>query len=146
MVGRGIRGAQRLAAACAVLFVAAVLTGASPAGATDPAATFDAPGQVHDNACVHLAGSSEPLRFPDGTADGFTLTDQLSFYNGDCATGQVRLDLHEIIPSTAGRLAFHRGGNGYNDAENVKYGELAAGDIADELPAPVPSGGGRGAP
>ncbi|MEA2458712.1 MAG: hypothetical protein QOC95_1684, partial [Thermoleophilaceae bacterium] len=42
-------------------------------------------------------------------------------------------------------LAFHRGGNGYADDSNVKYGELAAADLAGPLPAPVPSSGGRGA-
>src|SRR3954471_10825382 len=136
---------MRAGATCAVSLVLGALA-CSTAAATDPAATFDAPGQLHAIACAHLASSPEPLRFADGSADGFSLTDQLSFYNGDCSTGTVRLDLHEVVPSAAGTLAFHRGGNGYNDAENVKYGELAAGDLADPLPAPVPSGGGRGAP
>ncbi|MFL5885177.1 MAG: hypothetical protein ACJ77M_08920, partial [Thermoleophilaceae bacterium] len=40
----------------------------------------------------------------------------------------------------------HRGGSGYLDRGNVKYGELAAGDLAQPLPPAVPSSGGRGAP
>src|SRR5436305_149109 len=126
-----------------LVFVAFV---AAPAWATDPASLFDAPGQSHANVCVHLAGSSEPLRFGDGSADGFSLANNLSFYDGECPDGTVRLDDHEAIPSPAGPLVFHRGGNGYNDADNVKYGELATADIADQLPPPVPASGGRGAP
>jgi hypothetical protein len=57
----------------------------------------------------------------------------------------VRLDLHEAIPSAAGPLVFHRGGNGYVDDGNVKYGELLASDLAGPLPPVTPSSGGRGA-
>lgn len=94
-----------------------------------------------------LAAGSAPLRYGDGTATGFTLTgDELSFDDGSCPPGGARLDLHELIPSAAGPLAFHRGGSGYADRGNVKYGELAVADLGAPLRAPVPSSGGRGAP
>jgi hypothetical protein len=97
--------------------------------------------------CVLLASPSSPLRFGDGAPTGFGVDDQRSFdEDGRCPAGTVRLDLHEVIPSPAGSLVFHRGGNGYVDAANVKYGHLATNEIADQLPAPVPSSGGRGAP
>jgi hypothetical protein len=125
---------------------AAVLAGAAPAQATDAASLFDAPGESHANVCVHLAGSSAPLRFADADPTGFSLTDGLRFDPGQCPDGTVRLDLHELIPSGQGDLVFHRGGNGYLDDKNVKYGELLTSDIAGPLPAPIPSSGGRGAP
>jgi hypothetical protein len=120
--------------------------GAVPARATEPASVFNAPGQMHANACVHLAGSSAPLRFADTEPTGFDVTNAFSFDPGQCPDGTVRLDLHEAFPSALGALLFHRGGNGYTDDGNVKYGELAATDITGPLPAPVPSSGGRGAP
>jgi hypothetical protein len=128
-------------ALCALLACAA-----SASAATAPASLFDAPGQAHALQCVTLASSPKPLRFADAATTGFEVTDQLSFDDGRCPAGTVRLDLHELIPSTAGPLAFHRGGNGYANDQNVKYGELAAADLAAELPATVASSGGRGAP
>ena len=115
------------------------------ARATDPASTYDAPGQSHANVCVHLAASSAPLRYGDATATGFQLANNLTFDNGDCPDGTVRLDNHEVIPSGSGPLVFHRGGNGYTDDQNVKYGALATADLGDVVPPPVPSSGGRGA-
>ena len=85
------------------------------------------------------------LRYASGDATGFFLSTRLGFDDGRCAQGTVRLDHHERIPSPRGPLVFHRGGNGYDDAGNVKYGQLAEGDISTPLPAPVPSRGGRGA-
>lgn len=124
----------------------AALAFAVPAFATDPAALFDAPGQNHTNVCVRLASSRAPLTYADGAATGFNVLDSFSFDNGDCPAGNVRLDFHELIPSSGGPLVFHRGGNGYVDEQNVKYGELRQADLATPLPAPTPSSGGRGAP
>jgi hypothetical protein len=119
---------------------------AAPALAAEPASKFNAPGQAHANVCASLTGSSAPLRYADATPTGFSVLDSFSFADGRCPAGTVRLDLHELLPSSAGPLAFHRGGNGYANDQNVKYGELAVGALAGALPAPVPSGGGRGAP
>jgi hypothetical protein len=118
---------------------------AAEAGAAAPASLYNAPGQSHANVCAELSSGTAALRFPDGDPTGFELSDALSFTDGRCAAGEVRLDLHESIPSEQGTLAFHRGGNGYADGANVKYGSLRAADLAQELPAPVPSSGGRGA-
>ncbi|MEA2445236.1 MAG: hypothetical protein QOJ12_2528, partial [Thermoleophilales bacterium] len=118
----------------------------SASAATAPAGLFDAPGQSHAIQCANLRSSPKPLRFSDATPTGFEVTDQFSFTDPPCTAGTVRLDLHEYIPSTADWTAFHRGGNGYADDQNVKYGHLATGDIANVLPDPVPSSGGRGAP
>jgi hypothetical protein len=118
----------------------------SAAAATDRSETFDAPGQKHTNLCARLASSPASLRFPDGTANGFSVSNGLAFESGPCTAGTVRIDFHETIPSPLGPLVFHRGGSGYVDAQNVKYGELPASALAGDLPAPWPSSGGRGAP
>ena len=115
------------------------------AAATEPAERYNAPGQRHVNVCVRLSSPTAPLRYGDASPTGFGLDNQRTFDDNRCPPGTVRLDLHERIPSPAGPLVFHRGGNGYNDDQNVKYGELATPSIADVLPAPVPSRGGRGA-
>src|SRR3954452_12855695 len=115
---------------------------AFPAGgaAAGPAARFDAPGQRHADACARLALVSAPLRFGDGSPTGFTLAgEQLSYDLGECPSGTATLDLHETIPSAAGPLVFHRGGSGYDDRANVKYGQLAVTDLAESPPPPVPS-------
>jgi hypothetical protein len=120
-----------------------------PAGAraAQPASLFNANGQDHALLCVPLASSPVPLWFPDGeTQTGFTLTNDLTFNDGRCPSNTVRLDYHESFPTPVGQLVFHRGGNGYSDEQNTKYGHLATSDIGMQLPAPVPSGGGRGAP
>jgi hypothetical protein len=117
------------------------------AAAAEPAEPFNAPGQRHANVCVRLAVVPAALRFGDGVATGFSIDDQRTFdEDGRCPNGTVRLDLHELIPAEGMSLAFHRGGNGYVGGQNVKYGHLPTGDVADILPPPVPSSGGRGAP
>ena len=126
----------------------AVIAAAIPvatAHATAPAERFNAPGQGHANVCAKLDTPLAALRFPDGTPTGFTLTNDLSFEDDYCPFGTVRLDYHEAIPSPRGSLVFHRGGLGYVDRANVKYGALATSDLAQPLPNPTPSGGGRGA-
>jgi hypothetical protein len=117
------------------------------AGAAEPAEPFNPPGQRHANVCVHLAVVPGSLRFGDGATTGFTIDDQRTFdEDGRCPNGTVRLDLHELIPAEGAPLAFHRGGNGYVGAKNVKYGHLPVSDLADALPPPIPSSGGRGTP
>lgn len=140
----------------------AVLLGAAPsvASATEPASTYDAPGQQHNDKCVQLgpALSLIDLRYLGGQPTGFQLSNALAFTgSGGCSTGQIRLDLHEIVsvPSTidgvanpfvrtGDKLVFHRGGSGYADAQNVRYGQLAVSQLT-RLPKPVPSGANRGA-
>ena len=137
---------RTLRAALVTLLAGACLALPSPAPAAERAETFNAPGQRHANVCARLAASPVALRFADATPTGFTLDHLLVFEDARCPDGTVRLDLHELVPSPAGPLAFHRGGNGYFDGGNVKYGQLATSEIADPLPSPVPSSGGRGAP
>ncbi|MEA2448614.1 MAG: hypothetical protein QOG63_546 [Thermoleophilaceae bacterium] len=113
--------------------------------ATAPAERFNAPGQAHADVCADLAVTPAALRFPDGPATGFSVSDDLGFDDDHCPPGSVRLDLHETIPSSRGPLVFHRGGLGYEDRSNVKYGALSTYDLAGALPQPTPSSGGRGA-
>ena len=140
-----------LAGAAAGLLVALP----SVASATEPASTYDAPGQQHNDKCVNLGRglSSLDLRYLSGFPTGFQLSNTLTFSTGACETGQIRLDLHEVVPVPSNPdpalekgLVFHRGGNGYVDAENVKYGQVAVSELKGKLPKPVPSGGGRGDP
>jgi hypothetical protein len=143
--------------------VVAVLLAAAPAVAQatpQPAATYDTAGQQHNDKCVTLARglSSINLRYLSGAQTDFQLSNTLAFGDGSCGTGQIRLDLHEVVsvPSTVKtydpslqrreQLVFHRGGSGYADAQNVRYGQLAVSQLRDRLPKPVPSGGNRGAP
>ncbi len=113
----------------------------------DPAAKFNAPGQAHNNVFVAPRVDPVPLRYPDFSKTGFVLErSQLRYRPGKGTDGCLRLDHHEVLSMPNGNLVFHRGGNGYLDPGNVKYGHIALHDLADPLPPPVPSGGGRGAP
>jgi hypothetical protein len=108
---------------------------------------FNRPGQRHANRCVRLARSPVALRYPDGSPTGFQLSDRVQLEDGSCPAGAVRLDHHETIHAADGtKLYFHRGGNGYADAQNVKYGHLAASDLIDGPGSPQPAGNHRGAP
>ena len=139
-LGTALKGrAALLAAVLLVAFPAA-------ASATQSASVYNANGQKHVLACVPLGVSPSALRFGDGAATGFSVTSGLTFNDGRCAPNTVRLDLHEAFPSPGGPLVFHRGGNGYSDEPNTKYGHLLVTEIAGALPEIVPSGGGRGAP
>jgi hypothetical protein len=95
--------------------------------------------------CVTLKGDSTPARYADGTpvgargayevrtrdghykgaVSGPTATDRMS-----CKPGEVRLDAHEALVTSAGVLQFHKGGQGYADAR-VPYGHILAADIVN---------------
>jgi hypothetical protein len=139
-----------LAGAVAVVLAAAPTV----AQATEPKSKYDVEGQHHNNACAIFNGlASINLRYLGGHATGFYLPDPntlsdpnpLSFTNGDCQTGQIRLDLHEVVDSTdssIGPLVFHRGGNGYRDAENVRYGQVAESELLAASGQPLPDQAG----
>jgi hypothetical protein len=135
------------ASSLAALMGVAILALPAGARAALPAGTFDADGQVHATRCVRGAAASIPLRYVDASPTGFAMTDVLErFDDGSCPDGTVRLDLHEVVDSPAGPLVFERGGNGYVDDQNAKYGQVALADLADPVGDSVPSGGGRGDP
>jgi hypothetical protein len=96
--------------------------------------------------CVSLRNSSAPLHYGD-----FSLISTVGDYNvlnswtfdrppnleqGYCRPGQVRLDAHEVLVTSRGRLYFHKGGQGYAQGR-VPYGHLWIGDIASGT-APSP--------
>ena len=144
------RMSERLATALngRAALLAALVLAALPAAAqaAQPASLFNANGQNHVLVCVPPALPSVPLRYGDGLTTGFSLANDLTFNDGRCPPGTVRLDLHEAFPSPGGPLVFHRGGNGYSDEPNTKYGHLLTTELSGPLPETVPSGGGRGAP
>jgi hypothetical protein len=123
----------------------ALVVPALAAAATEPASTYNADGEAHADRCVRPAGTI-PLRYANGAPTGFTVSQAAAYTDGSCPDGTIRLDLHEIVDSPVGQLAFERGGNGYVDAQNAKYGQVALSDLVDPVGDPVPSGGGRGAP
>lgn len=117
-----------------------------------PASVFNRAGQMHNDQCVHLDGDEVPLRHADFSETGyrlrtadlvraFPLTDDDDGHL--CADGEVQLDVRELLQTADGRLVFHRGGHGYRDAGNVKYGHLWIADLAEHaevIPPPVPNG------
>jgi hypothetical protein len=105
----------------------------------------NADGQRHADVYVPPTADPVALRYPDGEPTGFALAaSQLAYRDGRGEDGSLRLDYHERLSSPAGELVFARGGNGFVDAQNVKYGHVAVADLAADPGAPVPSGGGRG--
>src|SRR5215210_6444650 len=106
----------RTRGAAAVLATVFALASVPVAGATAPSSRFDGPGQGHADVCAKLATPFALLRFGDGGPTGFGLGRGLSFEHGRCGFGRVRLDLHEVVPSSRGPFVFHRGGHGYDDA------------------------------
>lgn len=105
----------------------------------------NADGQRHADVYVPPAVAEVALRYPDGEPTGFALdAGLLAYRDGRGEDGAVRLDFHERIDSPAGALVFARGGNGFVDAQNVKYGHVALSDLAGDPGSPIPSGGGRG--
>jgi hypothetical protein len=117
-----------------------------------PASAFNHAGQMHNDQCVPLKSAEVPLRYGDFSETGYLLhRDQLlrdgPLYDDDdghlCADGEVQLDARELLQTAEGRLIFHRGGNGYQEAGNIKYGHLWIGDLAEHaevVPPPVPNG------
>lgn len=87
--------------------------------------------------CGTLKDASAQLRYLDfgliGGPGEYSVTDSLD--SDECAAGQVRFDLHEILQSTDGRLLFHKGGQGYDDPA-TPYGHLWIADL--QSPAPKP--------
>ena len=118
---------------CVLLLGAALAAAVSPASAAQPASLFNADGQNHVLLCVPLAVSPANLRYSDGTETGFKVTNDLTFNDGRCPSNTVRLDYHEVFPTDAGPLVFHRGGNGYTDEPNTKYGQLVTSDLDGDL-------------
>jgi hypothetical protein len=92
--------------------------------------------------CVKLVRgiSQTDLRYLSGVGTGFLLPNSaLAFTDNSCGRGQLRLDLHEIVPAPStinGRpnpvkqLVFHRGGSGYVDSQNVRYGQVSTSDLS----------------
>jgi hypothetical protein len=106
---------------------------------------LNADGQRHADVYVLPAREEIDLRFPDGTPTGFALqASQLAYRDRRGQDGCVRLDFHERLATDTGDLAFARGGNGFVDAQNAKYGHVAIADLAADPGSPSPSGGGRG--
>jgi len=128
------------------------LDGYTRGGDPLPAAAFNHAGQMHNDQCVHLEDAEAPLRHADFSETGYRLrtADLLRaepLRDDDdghlCADGEVQLDARELLETPSGRLIFHRGGNGYQNAGNIKYGHLWIGDLAEHaeiIAPPVPNG------
>ena len=148
--GRERGGRRTLRLTLWLVGVVVLLLGAAPtvAQATEPASKFDVAGQHHNNVCAELRPdlSLIGLRYLSGVPTGFQLPNTLTFLPDDsahCQTGQIRLDLHEVVDSSAGQaLVFHRGGNGYgptyDEAANVRYGQVAESEVLDASGQPLP--------
>jgi hypothetical protein len=90
--------------------------------------------------CVSLKNPSAPLRYADfspiSASGGYRVYNSWSYdgaYNletGFCQPGQVRLDAHELLQTTQGRVYLHKGGQGYAQSR-VPYGHLWIGDLLD---------------
>src|SRR4051794_32565306 len=93
---------------------------------------YNADGQRHADRCVHPRPGQVALRYPDYTPTGFHVSRSLELERGACRAGQIRLDYHEVLSTPEGDLCFHRGGNGYADAANVKYGHVAVADLSED--------------
>lgn len=106
---------------------------------------YNTAGHAHADRYVRVRPGAVPLRYPDFTPTGFHVSRGLVLENGRGPIGTVRLDYHERLSTSHGDLVFHRGGNGYADAANVKYGHVAVADLLDDPGRPVPSAGHRGA-
>ena len=145
---RGRGGRSRLYLTLWFAGVVALLLCAAPAVADAPlpASTYDTGGQLHNDFCATPIGSTLDLRYLSGVPTGFYLPNTLTFDDGSCDTGQIRLDLHEKLSSQEGPLVFHRGGTGYTEADNVRYGQVMVSDLESVPDSAVkPSGDNRGA-
>ena len=116
------------------------------------ASVFNRAGQMHNDQCVHLKQAEVPLRYADFSETGYVLQSEMLLRDGPltddddghlCADGEVQLDVRELLQTADGRLVFHRGGNGYQDAGNIKHGHLWISDLAEHaevIAPPVPNG------
>lgn len=91
--------------------------------------------------CGRLKRSSAQLRYLDfsliGAEGEYGVTDALD--SDECAAGEVRFDLHEVLETGQGRLYFHKGGQGYDDP-TTPYGHLWIADLESPAPKPQVSG------
>lgn len=92
---------------------------------------FNRPNQGHASKCVKLKNGQAQLRFPDFSPTGYGLTKAMldAKPDGDCPDGYATIDAREILETDQGRLFFFRGGYGYENAGNVKYGHLWIADL-----------------
>jgi hypothetical protein len=112
-----------------------------------PSRDFNADNQRHADLFVAPRADRTALRYPDFSPTGFVLErSKLVYTDPRGAPGHLRVDHHERLPTPNGDLVFHRGGIGYVDGGNVKYGHVAVAELASSLGTPTPSGGGRGRP
>lgn len=102
---------------------------------------FNRAGQGHANKCVKLKNGSAPLRHADFSPTGYSISTKTlvaSKTSGECPDGYARIDQREILQTDQGRLVFFRGGYGYENGGNVKYGHLWLADVdrhIDEIPS-----------
>jgi hypothetical protein len=119
---------------------------------TYPSRRYNADGHGHADAFVRPRGDETPLRYADYSETGHVLRRDKLLYNDrekevkGARDGRLRLDHHEVLSTPHGDLCFHRGGFGYLDGGNVKYGHVAVADLRDDPPPPKPAGERRGDP
>ena len=115
-----------------------------------PSRRYNADGQGHADAFVRPREDAIPLRYADYSETGHVLErDRLRYKDEEkdkrgARDGHLRLDHHEVLSTPQGDLCFHRGGYGFLDGGNVKYGHVAVADLRDEPPRPTPAGERRG--
>jgi len=131
---------------------------ATTIAAIAPADKFNLPVQRRTRSCVEMKSPRVPLRFADGTPNGFFVraddpSQQGGNNNKPCPPGCMEIDAHDIITTAAGlKLYFHPGGGPghYKDpVENGQYGHIAIDDLKSPPPvkptengAPAPTRGG----
>lgn len=78
------------------------------AGASEPASTYNADGQIHADRCMEPKTTDIRLRYLDASPTGFAIPNPLSFNGGSCPDGQRRIDLHEGSTRRRGRWSSRR--------------------------------------
>jgi len=91
------------------------------AGASEPASTDNADGQVHADRCMAPKTTDIPLRYLDASPTGFAIPSPLSFTDGSCPDGQLRIDLHEVVDSPAGPLVFSQSDSEATHRNRARY-------------------------